>query len=170
MHSRPPNNFQLEDVILRTAETADHAAIRQLYHATTLGGPSRENDTGADIENLHDGYFADDGASGFWVACLREEIIGMIGVQRTGDNIAELRRLRVRQGFRGIGVGRLLVEHAIGFCRERDYLKISLDVRLEQGPAITLIEKLGFTLARKRTIGDYEVADFYLDLYTEPKT
>lgn len=170
MTDRPPNNFDLDHVAIRPAEERDHAAIRDLYRLTTGARPSRTNDTEADIDNLHEGYFADDGASGFWIACFNDQIIGMIGVQRSGENAAELRRLRVHEHFRGLGVGRLLLEHAIEFCREREYLKISLDVRLEHGPAISLIEKLGFTLARKRKLGEFEVADFYLDLYSEPNT
>jgi ribosomal protein S18 acetylase RimI-like enzyme len=169
MTSLTPPSFDIEDVTIRLAEDHDHAEIADLFHVTTLTGPPRNNDTGADIANLREGYFADDGASGFWVASHGGTVIGMIGVQSTGENTAELRRLRVREEFRGAGIGRRLLEHAIEFCRERDYLKITLDVRTERGPAIALIEKMGFVLSRRRKVGEYKIADFYLDLYTEPE-
>ncbi len=163
-------DFDLSDVTIRPAEVGDHKVVRDLYESGILEGQIHDGDTGADIENLKEGYFSDDGASGFWLACHSNEVIGMIGVQATGDHSADLRRLRVHDTHRRQGVGTLLVEHAIMFCREHDYLKISLDVRKERGPATMMVEKFGFSLARTRKIGSHKIADFYLDLYSEPGT
>jgi ribosomal protein S18 acetylase RimI-like enzyme len=163
-------DFSLEDVILRLATPADYATIGALFRESLLDGQLRDNDTGADIDNLEEGYFSDEGASAFWVATFGEQIIGMIGVQRTGDGIAEVRRMRVRKPYRRRGIGTLLMQHAIEFCREHDYLKVVLDVRVERGPAIALFEKFGFTHTRTRDIGNRRTMEFYIDLYSEPKT
>lgn len=160
--------FNLSEVQILLAEDAHHPHVRKLFYDGLLEGQVHEGDTGADIEDLHAGYFNDDGDSAFWVACLGEQVVGMVGVQRQAENVAEIRRLRVDTAFRRRGVGSLLMEHAVRFCQVKGYLKVTLDVLLERGPAIALFEKAGFTLSRTRTAGPRKLLDFYLDLYREP--
>jgi ribosomal protein S18 acetylase RimI-like enzyme len=162
-------DLDLSQVTIRLAGPEDHSHLRELFRESILEGLVGDNDTGADIDNLHEGYFSDDGASGFWVAEYQGGIIGMVGVQRTADNAAEVRRLRVRGTYRRGGVGTLLMERALAFCRERGYLKVVLDVRIERGPAISLFEKFGFSHTRTREIGGRKLLDFYIDLYRDPK-
>lgn len=156
-------------VIVR-AEPGDHDDIRTLFYAGVDEGQVRDNDTGADVDNLEEGYFSDEDASCFWVARINDVIVGMIGVQLTSDNTAEIRRLRVAEGFRRRGIGTRLVEQALRFCQERSYLKVILDVRMDRVPAISLFEKFGFKLSRSRDINDRRMLDFYMDLYSEPGT
>ncbi len=162
-------DFDINQVQLRSAEERDYATIRELYREGLLGGQASPRDTGADIENLYEGYFSDGGHSAFWVADYQDQIIGMIGVQKCGENSGEVRRLRVRKNFRRLGVGARLVEQALNFCREHEYLKVTLDVREERFDAISLLEKLGFNLTRKREIEGRNILDFYMDLYSDPK-
>jgi GNAT superfamily N-acetyltransferase len=160
--------FDSTEMTIRLATKAEHAAVRELFAAGMIEGQVPGNDTGADIENLDEGYFSDEGASGFWVATADDAVIGMIGVQRTRANTAEIRRLRVRDGYRRKGVGTALLRHAIDFCHRHGYLKVVLDVRIERGPAISMFEKFGFSLARTREIENRRTLDFFLDLYREP--
>lgn len=159
--------FDIEQVEIVPATEADHPAVIELFREGLDEGHIRANDTGADIENLQDAYFNDDGESSFWVARYHGEVIGMIGVQQTNENTAEVRRLRVRDGYRRRGVGTKLMERALTFCHEHSYLKVVLDVRIERGPAISLFEKFGFVLARSRDIDGRKMLDFYVDLYRE---
>ncbi|UCD75356.1 MAG: GNAT family N-acetyltransferase [Phycisphaerales bacterium] len=170
MSDRPADDFDLSRLELRLARDEDHQAIRELYRAGLLEGQLQDNDTGADIDDLHSGYFSDEGASGFWVATLDDQIIGMIGVQKTGEHVAEIRRLRVREGYRRHHIGTRLVETALAFCRRHAYLKVILDIRAERSPAIAMADKFGFTLARTRESGGWKTLDLYLDLYSEPGT
>lgn len=162
--------FRLEEVTVRLARPEDHLAVRRLFQAGLLEGHVAGNDTGADIENLADAYFSDEGQSALWVADYRDEIVGMVGVQKTSDHQAEVRRLRVRENFRRRGVGAKLMEQALAFCQHHGYLKVILDVRIERGPAISLFEKFGFKLARTRELDGRKMLDFYVDLYREPST
>ena len=154
---------------MRLAENSDQPALRELFREGLVEGLVGDNDTGADIDNLQEGYFSDDGQSGFWVADYNGLVIGMVGVQKSGDSAAEVRRLRVRGTFRRHGIGTLLMEKALAFCRHHGYLKIVLDVRIERGPAISLFEKFGFAHTRTREIDNRKLLDFYLDLYRDPK-
>jgi ribosomal protein S18 acetylase RimI-like enzyme len=168
MARKKPAEMTLDDVTVRLARAEDHAALRSLFKQSLVEGHVRVNDTGADIENIQEAYFSDEGQSALWVADFDDEIIGMIGVQKTSDHEAEVRRLRVHQNFRRKGLGAKLMEQALGFCQHHGYLKVMLDVRIERAPAIKLFEKFGFTLARQRELEDRKILDFYLDIYREP--
>ncbi len=168
MNAQTTPDFNLDDVLVRPAEEEDYSAVRELFRAGLHEGLVPDNDTGADIETLHEAYFSDDGQSNFWVARYDDNVVGMIGVQKTSQDTAEIRRLRVREGHRRHGVGTKLVEQALTFCRHHEYLKIILDVRIERGPAIALFEKFGFQLARSREVEGRKMLDFYFDLYRDP--
>lgn len=163
-----PSNHSAS-IEIRLATHSDQTALRELFQEGVIEGQVPQNDTGADIDNFQAGYFSDEGGSSFWVATHEDTVIGMVGVQKIAENSAEVRRLRVRKGHRRHGVGTQLMESALGFCRDKGYLKIVLDVRIERGPAITMFEKFGFVLSRSREIDGRKMLDFYLDLYREPQ-
>ena len=163
-----PAGFSVKNISMRLVVDDDHAAVRDLFENGLIEGFVAENDTGADMENIAEAYFSDEGQSALWVADYDESVIGMIGVQKTSDHGAEIRRLRVRSDYRRKGVGAKLMEQALTFCRHHGYLKVTLDVRIERGPAIALFEKFGFQLNRTREINGRRMLDFYVDLYREP--
>jgi len=153
---------------IRHATDQDIPVLRELFEAGVYEGQVHINDTGADIEQLDEAYFSDAAQGAFWVAVREAEIAGMIGVQRVDTSVAEMRRLRVRPQFRRQGIATALMEHAIRFCRDHDYLKVVLDVRVERQPAIQLFEKFGFYLSRVREHGERRTLDFFVDLYSDP--
>ena len=159
-------NFKHEGMVIRSATDGDIAILRELFEKSKLEGQIRENDTGADLDFLIEGYF-ECKDSGFWVAQYEEWIVGMIGVQRVSDNSAEIRRLRVRDSYRRKGIGRMLMLHAIEFCKEKQFLKVMLDVRIERSPAIKLFDEFGFLHGRERETDGRTTIDFYLDLYND---
>ncbi|MFK7961057.1 MAG: GNAT family N-acetyltransferase [Phycisphaerales bacterium] len=159
--------FDPSAVVIRLATAADQASVERLFRRGGEEGLLRENDTGADIRNLQNAYLSEPDASGFWVAESDGRVIGMIGVQRTSDAAADIRRLRVQREYRLRGIGSRLTETAIDFCRENSVLKIVLDVRVERAPAIRIFEKFGFSLSKDRQVDGRRTLDFYLDLYRE---
>jgi ribosomal protein S18 acetylase RimI-like enzyme len=66
-------------------------------------------------------------------------------------NAAEMKRLFVRPGFRGLGLGRQLVEAALDAARSAGYACVLLDTLNDMESARALYEELGFT----------EVAPYY---------
>ena len=162
----PKVDFNPEVTIVRIATTEDVTVLRELYERSKLEGQLRINDTGADLDHLMDAYF-ECKDSGFWVAENESSIVGMVGVQRISENVPEIRRLRVRDGFRRRGIGAMLMEHAITFCRDKQFLKIVLDVRIERSPAINMFDKFGFSHGRERDMNGRKLLDFYLDLYSD---
>ena len=152
---------------IRSFRAADAATCEQLYREGLLGGKIAENDTGLDMDDVQSAYLANPG-SHFWVAELEtqpKKVVGMIGVQQHEDNVGEIRRLRVAHDFRRKGIGSALVETALKFCQQRNYLKITLDTFMEREPAIKLFEKFSFRHSRTREVSGKEIMHFYLDLY-----
>jgi ribosomal protein S18 acetylase RimI-like enzyme len=150
---------------LRCFEPKDQAACRRLYVDGLIGRGIADNDTGYDIDHIHDVYMKCPG-SHFWVAeSPSGQIIGMIGVQHHDDGNGQIRRLRVRSDFQRRGIGAALLETALRFCSEKNYLKVTLDTFVEGESALHLFDKFRFRLDRVRTIGQRELAYFYLDLY-----
>lgn len=74
--------------------------------------------------------------------------VGCVAVRASGHGadgpIAELKRLYVRPGARGTGLGRDLVDRALAFACAAGYRAIRLDTLPTMGTAIRLYETLGF--------------------------
>jgi len=155
-------------VTIETASISDQGILEQLFEDGRLEGHTHAGDTGGDLKDIETTYLNTETSSGLWVARHQGQIVGMIGVQLAGDDCAEVRRLRVRKDFRRQGIGTLLMEQALTHCSTLGFLKVSLDVRIERGPAIAMFNKFGFSLARTRDIEGKTLLDFYMDLYRDP--
>ena len=158
--------FNADGMHIHVATQEDISVIRDLFERSRIEGQISENDTGADLEHLEDGYSSCKDSC-FWVAKFDKRIVGMVGVQRLNNSSAEIRRLRVRDAYRRKGVGTKLMQHAISFCREKQFLKVVLDVRIEREPAIKMFDSFGFLQGRERDLKGRQLRDFYLDLYSD---
>ena len=167
---RSQSEFNLDQIEIRPPTAADLPVLRRLFEEGCIEGQVPNNDTGADIENFTEAYLGPDNRSGFWIADYKGHPVGMVGVQQQDAHVAEIRRLRVDPGYRRLGIGSKLLETAITFCREQDYLKVVLDTRVERDAAIRLFEKFGFQHARTRDLNGRRVIDFYFDFYRDPDT
>jgi ribosomal protein S18 acetylase RimI-like enzyme len=157
-------------VTIRPFCAADKPACQKLYLEGLIGGRIAANDTGFDIDDIQAAYL-NCPDSHFWVAESPErEIVGTVGVQQVEPGVGEVRRLRVRHDSRRRGVGTALMETAVKFCREHQFLKITLDTFMEREPAIGLFEKFHFKHSRTRKVGEKELLYFYLDLYQTERT
>lgn len=142
---------------------------RRLYLEGRIGGTRALNDTGVDVDDITSAYMRQPGGH-FWVAETEEaEVVGMIGVQQHVSGEGEIRRLRVRKDVRRRGIGSALLETALKFCRDSQYLKITLDTYTEPEPALKLFEKFHFRHSRTREIGNKTLLYFYLDLYSRDR-
>jgi len=153
------------DFGIRSFQPGDLPACRQLYIEGLIGGKLAENDTALDLDDIESTYLNTPG-NHFWVAqAAGGEVVGMIGVQHHDQDEGEIRRLRVRADHRRRGIGSALLEAALKFCQDHQYLKITLDTFMEREPAIKLFEKFRFRHSRTRSVAGRELLYFYLDLY-----
>lgn len=71
--------------------------------------------------------------------------IGMGGIRRVRDGICEMKRVYIRDGAKGLGLGRALVERLIADARGFGYRAMFLDTAPTLETAIGLYERLGFS-------------------------
>ena len=151
-------------ITIRTFEPKDQAAVSRLYTEGLLAGQIAPNDTGADIENIRDGYF-DDPRHHFWVAAVNGQVEGMIGVASDEPHTAEIRRLRVNGPLQSSEVGSMLLETAIAHCKRNGFLKVRLDTRFERSAVMDMFDKSGFEHTRTKSVHGKDLLEFYVDLY-----
>ena len=79
----------------------------------------------------------------FFVMRDGDDPVGCGGIQfRAG--FGELKRMYVRAGFRGRGLGRVLLRHLEDYARARGCLLLRLETGIYQAEAIGLYERAGF--------------------------
>lgn len=86
-----------------------------------------------------------------WLVDDQERLTGSSAVDGKSANEAELRWVLLHPDLRGKGIGRLLVEEAIAFCRAREYKTVRLWTAKVLKAATRLYESIGFELAEEWT-------------------
>ena len=152
---------------VRTYRPTDQKAVEHLYDQGLLAGQIAPNDTGADIDMIQEAYLSDP-RHHFWVAEVKQEVVGMIAVTSDEEHTAEVRRLRVAKTHQKSDIPATLLKTALDHCRRHEYLKVRLDTRFERTDALSLFDKVGFQHTRTRTVQGKELLEFYLDIYRNP--
>jgi putative acetyltransferase len=80
----------------------------------------------------------------FFVLRDNETPAGCGGIQLFGTEYGELKRMFVRPQFRGLGYGRLLLNHLADYARANGVGLLRLETGIHQAPAIRLYEGAGF--------------------------
>jgi putative acetyltransferase len=70
--------------------------------------------------------------------------IGCGGIELFGTAYGELKRMYIRPQFRGLGFGKLMLDHLAGYARNRDVGLLRLETGVHQHAAIGLYEAAGF--------------------------
>jgi GNAT superfamily N-acetyltransferase len=85
-------------------------------------------------------------AQGVEFFVLREDNVpaGCGGIQLFGVEYGELKRMYVRPKFRGLGFGKLLLDHLADHARAHGVRLLRLETGIHQAAAISLYEKFGF--------------------------
>ncbi len=82
-----------------------------------------------------------------YIATVAENIAGCIAVRPMDEEgICEMKRLFVREEFRGLGIGRLLAERIIADARKIGYRTMRLDTLQRMETARALYTTLGFNV------------------------
>ncbi len=79
---------------------------------------------------------------------------GCGGIKLFGTEYGEVKRMYVRPQYRGLGLGKLMLDHLSGYSRDRQISILRLETGIYQTEAITLYEQYGFE--RRGPFGEYK--------------
>ena len=137
---------------LEVANKADIPEVRRLFeeYATWVGVDLSFQDFARELAELPGDYVATNGV--LFVARVDRRIAGCVAAHRWSEDACEMKRLFVRDAYRGAGCGRALVEAIIVWARESGYRRILLDTLPVMDQAQRLYARLGF-----REVASYRV-------------
>ncbi|MCC3864375.1 GNAT family N-acetyltransferase [Terrisporobacter petrolearius] len=95
-----------------------------------------------ELDTLQDKYALPKGR--LYIAKYDGKIAGCAGLRSLDNHCCEVKRLYVRNEFRSLGIGKLLMEYVIKAGKELDYDLIVLDTFSHLERALDLYYKLGF--------------------------
>jgi GNAT superfamily N-acetyltransferase len=116
------------------------------YHAQWRFGSYFEAKVATELSEFIGRFNTD--RDGFWTACMNNRVQGSIAIDgvKADSKGAHLRWFIVSQELCGQGIGATLLNHAVRFCRHRNYATVYLWTFKGLEPARRLYEKNGFQL------------------------
>lgn len=99
----------------------------------------------------------------FFVTRQGEVPAGCGGIKLVGTEYGEVKRMFVRPQFRGLGLGKLMLDRLAAYAQERQVNVLRLETGIYQTEAIGLYEHYGFE--RRGPFGEYK--DDPLSIYFE---
>ena len=135
----------------------DAAAVRELFiRVNRLLAPADMKDAfeiyiarslTEEIGRVADYYSEHKGA--FWVAVDGRKIVGMFGLEPSGDEAMELRRMYVDPDLRRRGMARKMLDFAEQECRRRHRRRMNLSTSELQREALAFYRNAGYELLRE---------------------
>lgn len=121
------------------------AEVRALFleYAKSLGFSLCFQGFEAEVNGLPGDYAPPSGQ--LWLLRVDGKPAGCAALHALADDICEIKRVYVRGEFRGRGLGRELMEHAIAEARQLGYTRMRLDtVEEKMRTAVKMYREMGF--------------------------
>src|SRR5699024_8554730 len=106
-------------------------------------------------------YIIDKGGFVFYVK-IEDKIVGSAVLMKISDQIFELGKMAVTEKYQGLGIGKKLLKHCLGFAAENKIEKVFLFTDSKLKSAIALYEKYGFKKVKFES-GVYERGDVKME-------
>lgn len=122
----------------------DLAAVRTLLEEywNSFGFTPCFQNFGAELAGLPGAYAPPTGRLA--LVRVNGEPAGCVALRRIDDCRAEPKRLYVRPGYRGLGLGRALLEWVMNEARTAGYIELSGDTMPQMREALALYRQMGF--------------------------
>jgi GNAT superfamily N-acetyltransferase len=130
---------------IRPATNADAQVIRELIWSVLLefGLSPDPGGTDADLTDLEASYQRTGGSFDV-LTDSGGRIIGTVGIRALGGGNCELRKMYLHSHFRGRGLGKRLLQHAVDLSRRLGFTRIDLETATVLEAARGLYESFGF--------------------------
>lgn len=100
-----------------------------------------------------DQYYGDRNGQ-FWVALEEDKVVGMFGLESSGPNAMELRRMYVDPDYRRRGIAQMMLHQAESYCRENQKPRLDLSTSEIQSDAISFYQSVGYELVREEVANE----------------
>jgi GNAT superfamily N-acetyltransferase len=132
---RAGEKVRVERATLAEVDAA-YAIVAEYYEALRV--VAREA-----CEDFRKEYFGP--TSGLWLAWLGSHLAGCIALREMSPGgAAEIKRMYVREAYRGFGIARKLLTEAESFARSNGYRRIFLDSTERMQAAVRLYQRAGY--------------------------
>jgi RimJ/RimL family protein N-acetyltransferase len=135
----------MADVEIRRLRPEDVDVVLDLFEQVAAEGRWIGTESPIDRPERHARYLRllDDPAQGSFVAVIDGTIVGNIGVHGEPHGVADIGML-VADGYRGQGIGSVLLQAAVDWALEHGFHKVALQLWPHNIRARALYEKFGF--------------------------
>jgi ribosomal protein S18 acetylase RimI-like enzyme len=156
-------------VELRRYQSSDAETVWRLHLAglDQMGANAGVGPWDDDLRQIEDVYLR---RGEFLVGVVGDEIIAMGALRPVGEDVGELKRVRVAESAQGEGIGEMISRALLERARQLGFSRVILDTTALQGPAQRLYKKLGFRETHRSTgRTGLEIIYFERDLDNEPQ-
>ena len=131
--------------LIRRATSADRPAVEREFGAyfAFLGEPLDLAGLDHDVAEWETEYGGESGAL-LLVVDPAGEVVGTAGIRRLEPGVGELKRMWIRPGSRGLGLGRLLMDRCLEEAGALGYRILRLDSERRLEAAVHLYRSYGF--------------------------
>lgn len=98
-------------------------------------------------------------------AKIQNEIVGTVALIKESEGVYELAKMAVTTKYRSLGIGKKLMEAAMGYGRQIKAKKFFLDSNSKLKPALHLYETFGFKHTTPCADTPYERCDVRMEMY-----
>jgi|SRR5579871_5212568 len=137
----PDDAPAVRDLFIRINRLLAPASMKEAFEGYITRSLTEE------IDRIIDYY--SDRNGGFWVAENGRRIVGMFGLEPSGDAAMELRRMYVDPDARRQGIARQMLDFAEQECRRRKCFRMDLSTSEIQAEALALYRNAGYELVRE---------------------
>ena len=118
--------------------------IRELFqeYADSLGFSLDFQNFDKELNSLPGDYAAPEGC--LLLAYTGNQVVGCVGLRKISEGICEMKRMYLREEYRGKGIGKKLANRIIQEARQIGYKRMRLDTISTMVEAIHLYKSMGF--------------------------
>ncbi len=126
--------------MIRVAKAGEMETVRQLFreYQQHLGIDLCFQSFEEELASLPGKYV------GIWFAEVDGELAGVVALRPWAEGIGEMKRLFVRPGFQGRGLGKALADTVVSASRQAGYRSLRLDTLPSMAAAVGMYRAMGF--------------------------
>ncbi len=142
MMDKMAQNISLKFVEEEDLENLENVKILFTEYSNSLDIDLCFQDFNNELKTLPGKYIKPSGS--LILVFVDENLAGCVALKKLEDKVCELKRLFVRNQFRGLKIGKILLEEIVKEAKEIGYAYMRLDTLPSMKSAQGLYEKLGF--------------------------